>query len=406
MRLELGIAWRYLFGKKGHNAINIVSGVSAVAVAVVTAAMICVLSVMNGFGTVISTMFSRLDPDLRIVADEGKVFNSDTPAFDSIARLPQVAVFSRSLQETALIEFEGKQIPALLRGVDTLYNRLTDVDSTIVDGRYLVYDGGFERAVMGQGLAVRLALNAHLIKPLHVYAPSRTRKINLLRPDESFRRETCFMAGVFAVNQVQYDDRLMLVSLPLTQRLFEYDSTQVSAVELRLTPEARLKDVHRRVAAIVGAHYRVLDRYEQQADFFRILRIEKMLTTLLMIFILLIAGFNIVGSLSMLMLDKQDDIRTLSHLGADIRLIRRIFLFEGWLISALGAAVGIVLGVAMCLGQQYFGWLKLGNGAEYILSAYPVDVQTPDILLVALVVLALGWLAAWYPVRKLTLQQV
>ena len=405
MALALHISWRYLFGKKGHNAINIVSGVSAAAVAVVTAAMICVLSVMNGFGTVISSMFSRLDPDLRIVAAEGKVFRSDTPVFDSIARLPQVAVFSRSLQETALVEFEGRQIPAVLKGVDSLYPRLTEVDSTIVDGRYMVYDGGFERAVMGQGLAVRLSLNAHLIKPVHVYAPSRTRKINLLRPDESFRRETCFMAGVFAVNQVQYDDRLMLVSLPLTQRLFEYEDAEVSAVELRLTPKARLKDMHRRIAAIVGPDFRVLDRYEQQADFFRILRIEKWLTTLLMIFILLIAGFNIVGSLSMLMLDKQEDIRILSHLGADERLIRRIFLFEGWLISALGAVVGIVLGVAVCLSQQYLGWLKLGNGAEYILSAYPVQVQTFDILLVAVVVLSLGWLAAWYPVRKLTLQK-
>ena len=405
MALALHISWRYLFGKKGHNAINIVSGVSAAAVAVVTAAMICVLSVMNGFGTVISSMFSRLDPDLRIVAAEGKVFHSDTPVFDSIARLPQVAVFSRSLQETALVEFEGRQIPAVLKGVDSLYPRLTEVDSTIVDGRYMVYDGGFERAVMGQGLAVRLSLNAHLIKPVHVYAPSRTRKINLLRPDESFRRETCFMAGVFAVNQVQYDDRLMLVSLPLTQRLFEYEDAEVSAVELRLTPKARLKDMHRRIAAIVGPDFRVLDRYEQQADFFRILRIEKWLTTLLMIFILLIAGFNIVGSLSMLMLDKQEDIRILSHLGADERLIRRIFLFEGWLISALGAVVGIVLGVAVCLSQQYLGWLKLGNGAEYILSAYPVQVQTFDILLVAVVVLSLGWLAAWYPVRKLTLQK-
>ena len=223
----------------------------------------------------------------------------------------------------------------------------------------------------------------------------------MMRPDLSLRHEHAFIAGTFAVNQLEYDDHLMIVSLPLAQRLFDYDEHTASA--LRITPKegVKINNIKSQITNALGKGFRVLDRYEQQADFFRILRIEKLLTFLLLVFILLIASFNIIGSLSMLIIDKSEDIRILSHLGADEPTIRRVFLIEGWLISSLGTIIGLILGVALCLGQQHFEWLKLGNGSEYVISAYPVLVQPVDILLVALIVLALGFVAAWYPSHKM-----
>ena len=226
----------------------------------------------------------------------------------------------------------------------------------------------------------------------------------MLRPDLSLRHEHAFIAGTFAVNQVEYDDQMMLVSLPLAQRLFDYDEHTASALRIAPKEESKINHLKSEIAKTLGPGYKVLDQYEQQEDFFRILRIEKLLTVLLLVFILLIASFNIIGSLSMLIIDKRESIRILSHLGADERTIRRIFLLEGWLISALGTACGVLLGVTVSLGQQHFGWLKLGNGTEYVISAYPVHVEPLDVLMVAVIVLTLGWIAAWYPTRKMKVE--
>ena len=399
--LEPHIALRYLFSKKGHNAINIVSGISAVAVAVVTAAMICVLSVMNGFGTLVEHMFSEFDPVLLVVPAEALYAREDIEAI------------SMQLEQTALVRYKEHQLPARVMGVDSLFTATAHIDSIITDGFYSVWDGAFERAVLGRGLAAQLGMNAHFTGALHLYAPERIGRINMLRPDQSLRHEHAFIAGTFAVNQIEYDDQLMLVSLPMAQRLFGYD--EYTATALRLQPKIvnQTKSSINRQSSIVkssiekdlGEGFRVLDRYEQQADFFRILRIEKWLTILLLVFILIIASFNVIGSLSMLIIDKREDIRILSHMGADEAMIRRIFLFEGWLISSLGTLSGLVLGVLICLGQQHYGWLKLGTGSEYIISAYPVQVQMPDIALVAAIVLVLGFVAAWYPAHKIQIDK-
>ena len=404
-RLEPHIAWRYLFSKKGHNAINIVSGISAGAVAVVTAAMICVLSVMNGFGVLVEQMFSEFDPVLLVVPTEGQTLRTDTLPITSLYAREDITV-SMQLEQTALVRYKDHQLPARVLGVDSLFTRTAHMDTIITDGFFSVWDGAFERAVLGRGLAAQIGMNAHFTGALHLYAPERTGRINMLRPDLSLRHEHAFIAGTSAVNQVQYDDQMMLVSLPLAQRLFDYDEHTASA--LRIQPKSHQpSEISRQKSAIakaLGPGYKVLDRYEQQEDFFRILRIEKLLTVLLLVFILLIASFNIIGSLSMLIIDKRESIRILSHLGADERTIRRIFLLEGWLISALGTACGVLLGVAVSLGQQHFGWLKLGNGTEYVISAYPVHVESLDVLMVAVIVLALGWVAAWYPTRKLKVE--
>ena len=409
--LENKIAWRYLFSKKGHNAINIVSGISAAAVTVVTAAMICVLSVMNGFGTLVEQMFSEFDPVLLVVPAEGQTLRTDTMPIVSLYAREDFEAVSMQLEQTALIRYKDHQIPARVLGVDSLFTVTAHIDSVITDGYYSVHDGAFERTVLGRGLAAQIGMNAHFTGALHLYAPERTERINLMRPDKSLRHEHAFIAGTFAINQLEYDDQLLLVSLPLAQRLFGYDEHTATALRLQPKIVNQTKSSINRQSSIVkssiekdlGEGFRVLDRYEQQADFFRILRIEKLLTILLLVFILLIASFNIIGSLSMLIIDKREDIRILSDLGADEPTIRRIFLFEGWLISALGTLIGLILGLAICLEQQHYGWLKLGSGNDYIISAYPVQVQAPDILLVAFIVLALGFLAAYYPSRKIKL---
>ena len=399
--LENKIVWRYLFSKKGHNAINIVSGVSAAAVSVVTAAMICVLSVMNGFGSLVERMFSEFDPILLVVPAEGQTLRTDTLPIASLYAREDIEAVSMQLEQTALIRYKDHQLPARVLGVDSLFTRTANIDSIITDGFYSVWDGAFDRAVLGRGLAAQIGMNAHFTGALHLYAPERTGQLNMLRPDKSLRHEHAFIAGTFAINQLEYDDQLLLVSLPLAQRLFDYDEHTCTA--LRITPKdkSQITNQKSKISKILGPGFKILDRYEQQADFFRILRIEKLLTILLLVFILLIASFNIIGSLSMLIIDKREDIQILSHLGADEPTIRRVFLLEGWLISSIGVVIGIGMGLALSLGQQHFGWLKLGTGSEYIISAYPVVVQATDVLLVALIVLALGFVAAWYPSKKL-----
>ena len=402
MRIEPHIAWRYLVAKKRQNAINIISGISCLAVAVVTAAMICVLSVMNGFGEAIEQMFSQLDAELRITPAQGKTLQLDDERIQALQAMPEVAIVAPTIEESALVEFRGKQVPAMLKGVDTTYQALTAIDSIIIDGDYAVWDGAFERCVMGVGLANTIGIGAHFISPVHLYAPKRIGRVNMLRPDENFRTKGVYIAGVFAVNQTKYDDTYMLISLPLAQDLFDYNEQEATALELRLSDGTSVKKVQKAIRAKLGADYVVLNRYEQQADFYRIQMIEKWLTALLLVFILLIASFNIISSLSMLILDKTDDIRLLNTLGAGEQMIRRIFLYEGWLISAFGALIGAVIGVGLCAIQQHFGLLKLGNGTNYVLSAYPVSIQLTDVLIVIAVVLALGALAAWIPARKIS----
>lgn len=405
MKTELKIAWRYLFAKKQFNAIHIITAISSAAVGVVTAAMICVLSVMNGFGVMVEQLFSQFDPDLRITAKAGKSFSISEEKKHALLELPCVDLLSESISETALVYFEDKQMPVQLMGVDTSFSALTGIENIITDGHYEVYDGAFDRAVLGQGLAWKLGIGARFVHGIEVYAPKREGKVNMLRPDANFNQERCFIAGTFAVNQQKYDDNLMLVDIGLTRRLLDYDSTEVTALQVGVNEAYSIKQTKREIAAVLGDGYVLQDRYEQQEDFFRILRVEKLLTALLLIFILLIATFNGIGSLSMLIIDKQPDIRTLSHLGASDGMIRKVFVLEGWMVNTLGAIGGLIVGLGVCLLQEHFGLLKLGNGSEYVLNAYPVAVQGWDIALVSAVVLVLGAVSSWIPARKINIER-
>ena len=394
------VAKRYLFAKKTHNAINIVSGVSVMAIAVVTAALICVLSVMNGFEDVITKNFSRFDPQLRIKSTQGKSFSLPTATLDKIRQLSSIQNAIPTIEEVALIRYREKQMPALIKGVKPDFEQITAIDSVIVDGKFQVFDGAFERCVLGRGLANQIGIGAHFIDPIRVYSPKRKGRVNMLRPDKNFIRQTTFIAGIFCLDQQQYDMSYMLVSLDFARSLFDFEADEMTALEVQLTPSANIKTAKKDLQTILGNDFDILDRYEQQADFFRIVKMEKVLTALLLFFILLIAGFNAISSLSMLILEKKEDIKTLFYLGANQSLIHRIFLYEGWLISILGAVIGTVLGLVICGLQQHFGLLKLGSGVEYVLSAYPVSVQFFDVMIIFCVVLLMGYFCAYIPAKK------
>ena len=397
------IARRYLFSKKSHNAINIISGISSAGVGVGAMALVCVLSVFNGFELLISNMFSSFDPDLKITLVHGKTFDSNSSEFSKVRKLKSVAYFTEVVEENALLRFKTKQMPATIKGVSNDFEKMTRIDSIMYDGDFILNDGAFERAVPGVGVAAILGLSAHFIDPLYIYAPKRTSKINLLRPENSFNQMGTFVSGIFSVKQLQYDDHYVIVSIKLARDLFEYDKNKVTSIELKLAKGADPEITQKQIRMTLGDKYQVKNRYEQQESFFKIMKIEKWFTYLILCFILLIASFNIIGSLSMLIIDKKDDIETLSNLGANNQLIKRIFLFEGWMISVVGAICGIGLGAFLCLLQEYFGILKLGTG--YVVDAYPVQTNVMDFVLVFVTVLVMGFLAAYYPVRYIRKQE-
>lgn len=397
LSFALWIARRYLFSKKSHNAINIISGISATGVATGTMALIVVLSVFNGFESLISDMFSAFDPDLKISLVQGKTFDIKTKEFDTLRKMKSVAVFTEVVEENALLRFNEKQMPATIKGVSSSFKDLTQIDSILYDGEFVLTDGVFDYAVPGIGVASTLGFGAKFIDPLYIYAPKRTSKINLLRPETSFNQSGTFVSGLFTVQQLQYDDQYVLVSIDLARKLFEYDDNTVSAIELKTAKTENIDITQKSIQKLLGSKFQVKNRYEQQESFFKIMKIEKWITFLILSFILLIASFNIIGSLSMLVIDKKADIETLKNLGANHQLIKMIFLLEGWLISLVGAVVGLVLGTGICLLQQHFGWIKLGTG--YVVDAYPVVTNFTDIILVLLTVLFMGWLSAMYPAR-------
>ncbi len=391
------VAFRYLFSKKSHNVVNIISGISSVGIGIGAMAMVCVMSVFNGIEMLITDMFSAFDPDLKITAVHGKTFQTDSEEFEALRQMKSVVLFTDVIEENALLSFRDKQMPATIKGVSSNFRQMTHIDSIMFDGEFILNDGAFERIVPGIGVASTLGLGAHFIDPVFIYAPKRTTKVNLLRPENNFIQVPTFVSGIFMVQQVQYDDSYAIVSIERARDLFEYDDHTVSAIELKLAENVKPDQVKREIQQLLGNDYQVKDRYEQQESFYKIMKMEKWITYLILCFILLIASFNIIGSLSMLIIDKQDDIDTLRNLGASNSLIKRIFLFEGWMIAAVGALGGIVFGTVICALQQYFGLLKMGAG--YIVEAYPVVINFTDILLVFVTVLCMGLIAAYYPVK-------
>jgi ABC-type lipoprotein release transport system permease subunit len=348
-------------------------------------------------------MFTSFDPDIKITLVKGKTFDTSTPEIKELRKLKTIALCTEVVEENALLRFKEKQMPATIKGVSYQFSKMTQIDSIMYDGKFTLYDGAFYRTVPGIGVANALGLGPHFIDALVIYAPKRTSNINLLRPENSFNRENTFVSGIFCVKQAVYDDHIVLASIDLTRSLFEYDNNTVTSLEIKLAKDTDPTKTQTEIKRIVGDKYDVKNRYEQQENLFKIMKIEKWITYLILTFILLIASFNIIGSLSMLIIDKKEDIDTLQKLGANSSQIRTIFLFEGWLISAVGAITGIVLGSIICLAQEVFGIIRLGAG--YVVDAYPVKTELSDLILVSITVLLMGFLAAYYPVKYIKTQQ-
>ena len=403
MNLSLYIAKRYLFSKKSHNAINVISGVSVCGVALATLALVCTLSVFNGFQDLVSTFFTAFDPELKITAASGKVFDGHDIRIDKLRGFPEIEVFSESLEDNAMVQYNGKQAMVVIKGVEDNFSHLTAIDSILYGrGEMVLYDEIVDYAIPGVELTSILGTGIRFLDPLEVYAPKRGTQINVANPASSFNVSYLHSSGlVFAVNQQKYDASYILTSLKFARNLFQYD-TEVSSIELKLKKGVNVEAFADKISGVLGDEFIVQNRYEQQADTFRIMQVEKLISYLFLTFILLVACFNVIGSLSMLIIEKKNDVITLRALGANDRLISRIFLFEGCLISFLGALVGVVLGLTLCLVQQEFGILTLGSGSSagaFVVDAYPVSVHWQDVLLILVTVLIIGFLSVLYPVK-------
>lgn len=393
--LSLRIAIRYLLGKKSHNAINAITLVASCGIAIITAAMICMLSVYNGFESLVDSLCSNFDAELRIEPRMGKTFSDSDTLRQHILANPDVECLSAVLEEHIILSYGSHQLPAIMMGVDDNFATVTRIDSIVAAGEYMLRDEIAYYCVLGAGLASQLGAGSSFVRPLTAYCPKRSGKIDLLNPEDAFTEGDLYCSSIFLVSQAEYDDNICLTSLDFARQMLS-DSTLVSAYELRLRPGSNPDEVKK--SLMLGDEFNVLTRYEQQADSYRIMQIEKWITFLIVIFILLIASFNIIGALSMLIIDKESEIQTLRNLGADDSLIRNIFGCEGLLVSGIGAVAGIIIGVLLCILQERYGIIGLGSSSDaYIIDAYPVVLHWSDVLWTTLSVFIIGILATIYP---------
>lgn len=352
----------------------------------------------------VATFFTAFDPQIKITVAQGKTFDTNDTRIQKIRAMKDVAVFTETIEENAMVQYKGRQAMAVIKGVQDNFEQLNRIDSILYgNGRFILHDSIVDYCVMGVELVSKLGSGVQFVDPLQVYAPIRDAKVNMANPASSFNVQYLYSPGVvFVVNQRKYDGSYILTSLDFARKLFHY-TTEASALELKLKPNADIDKVKSEMKQILGNSFVVKDRYEQQADVFRIMEIEKLISYLFLTFILMIACFNVIGSLSMLIIDKKKDVETLRNLGADDRLIARIFLFEGRMISMFGAVIGIVLGLTLCYIQQRYGIISLGEThGTFIVDAYPVSVRPLDVLIIFVTVLVVGFLSVWYPVRYLS----
>lgn len=404
MNFPFFIARRYVFSKKSTNAINVISAISVVGVAVGTMALVIVLSVFNGFHDLVASFFTNFDPQIELVPTQGKTAPADDPLLDKVRKMPQVSVHTDVLEDQGLAVYGDRQQMVTVMGVDNNFTQLTNISDILYgDGEFTLQAANLFYAIPGIRLAQDMGLGARFDGYLKLYAPVRRGQITDLEdPSDGFVVDSLISPGVvFAVNQAKYDRDHIICSIGFARRLFDQDG-MLSSLQIRLKPGSDLAAVKKQMREIVGSKYRVLDRFEQQSDTFNIMQIEKVLAYVFLTFILMVACFNIISSLSMLIIDKKADAATLRNLGATDRQIRSIFLFEGRIISAIGAVVGILLGLLLCWLQQEFGLVHMGDSAgSFVVNAYPVSVHYDDVAIVFVTVLLIGWGAAWIPTRKL-----
>ena len=401
MNFPFYIARRYLFSKKSTHVINLISGISAVGVAVATMALVVTLSVFNGFHDLVASFLTAFDPQIEVVPARGKTAPADDPVLAKLRALPEVDVVTESVEDQALAVYGDNQAMVVVKGVDDNFSELTHIGDILYgEGDFSLHAANLEYGTVGIRLADQLGMSADWPGSLYIYAPKREGQFDMMNPTEGFVVDSLISPGVvFSVRNGRYDREYILTSIGFARRLFGQQG-MLSQLEFRLKPGSDLDAVKAEMREIAGDKYHVLDRMEQQADTFKIMKIEKFIAYIFLTFILAVACFNIIGSLSMLIIDKKDDVVTLRNMGATDKQITRIFLFEGRMISAIGAVVGILLGLLLCWLQQRYGLVALGESSgSFVVDAYPVSVHPEDIIIVFLTVVAVGFASVWYPVR-------
>ena len=401
MNFPFYIARRYLFSKKSTHVINLISGISAVGVAVATMALVVTLSVFNGFHDLVASFLTAFDPQIEVVPAQGKTAPADDPVLQRIRTLPEVDVATECVEDQALAVYDGKQAMVTVKGVDDNFNQLTHINDIVYgDGEFSLHAANLEYGTVGIRLADKLGMSASWDGFMNIYAPRREGQLDMMNPTEGFVEDSLISPGVvFMVKNGKYDGNYILTSIGFARRLFDRQG-MLSQLEIRLKPGSDLDAVKAEMKEIVGKKYRVMDRMEQQADTFKIMKIEKFIAYIFLTFILAVACFNIIGSLSMLIIDKKNDVVTLRNMGATDKQITRIFLFEGRMISVIGAVAGILIGLLLCWLQQEYGLVALGRSSgSFVVDAYPVSVHPEDIVVVLLTVIAVGFASVWYPVR-------
>ncbi len=402
MIFPLFIAKRYLLAKKSHNIINIISIISVIGVMVGTGALILVLSVFNGFEGLVLSLYNSFNPELKVSAKEGKVFILTEEQLRKIKQLPEVDMVSETIEENALARFGDMQYIVMMKGVDEHFMQMTPLGDFMLNGRYAIGDSLKPYATIGAGVAYYLGIYPQDFSvPMSLYVPKRTRKTLSGMPDQTFNTDRVLVAGVFAIQQ-EFDISYVMVPIHLARNLLEYDR-EVSALEIALKKDASLTKAKQYLSEILGPDFDIKDRYQQQATLYKVMKSEKWAVFFILTFILIIAAFNMIGSLSMLIIDKKKDIAVLWSLGADKSLIKKIFFSEGLLISLSGGILGLVIGGLIALAQQEFGIIRLGGGeGTYIVDAYPVKVKLLDFVSVLITVIVIGALTTWYPVRQIS----
>lgn len=396
MNFSFYIAKRYLLSKKTQNVINIISGISVVGVSVGTMALIAVLSVFNGFDDLIRSMFNAFDPDLKIEAAHGKTFSPDDEKIKKAIRQNGVAYYAEVIEDNALVRHKDRQHVAKIKGVSEHFTKVCGIDSMMVRGVFVLKDKGGDYAVLGGGVAYHLSATPGITEPLNIYAPRRD--MSVAEMGNAFNVKQIYPSGIFAIQQ-EFDMKYVIVPINFARELFDYPE-EISSLDIKLQKGGNIDKIQAEMGNALGPGFTIKNRFQQNELLFKVMNSEKFAIFVILTFILFIASFNILGSLTMLIIDKKQDIGILKSLGADKITIRNIFLFEGWAISVIGAVAGLALGFLICFLQQEFGFIKLGSGGgSFIIDAYPVKMQIVDFIIVFFTVLLIGFFAAWYPVK-------
>lgn len=400
MNTSFYIARRYLFSKKSHNIINIISGISVLGFTIGTMALIVILSVFNGFESVVVTLFNSFNAEIQITPREGKTFEVNTLQEEEIKNIPGVVYLTDVIEENALLKYQDKQYIATIKGVSSDYNKMSGLDTMVIDGEFVLQSDSNNYAVVGQGVAYNLGLSLNdYLNPLEIYVPRRE-STSMLNPLEAFNSEVVFTSGIVSVQQ-EFDIKYVLIPIRFARKLLDYGN-EVTSVEIGLEPGSDVDDIQNEIEKIAGERFTVKNRFQQQELLYKIMKSEKWAIVLILSFILLVATFNIIGTLTMLILDKKKDIAVLWSMGADKALIRKIFFAEGMMITLFGAILGLALGALICLLQQQFGFISMPDDGTFVITDYPVEMRLADFLLVFVIDIVIGFATSWLPVHQIS----